>query len=96
MRNDDKAMARTTTAASGIPSNGELAERMATVESEVQHTNERLEQNLSHHEERVDAVEEDVEEMRPWTTRLRIAWTGGKWILATVATTGALSSFGIF
>ncbi|MBZ6496027.1 hypothetical protein [Natrinema longum] len=82
-------MSSATDPSNDIPSNHELSERMTQIEQKLDHVTELLERMETDLEEDLDVVEEDLEELRPKTSRLWLIYKGGKW------TTGLLVGSGL-
>ncbi len=81
----------------GVPSNAELAQRMARVEETVGNSQdilERIERGLN---EDVDDLNQRVSNVEPSARRFDLLWRGGKWVSGLLLGGGVLgNALGLF
>lgn len=94
--NSERNATESTMTNPGIPSNTQLAERMARVEEKLDHTTDVLERIDTSLNEEMDDIESRVEEIEPWSMRFRFLYRGGKWAGGLLAGGGMIGKvFGL-
>ncbi|GKZ14886.1 hypothetical protein [Haladaptatus sp. T7] len=95
--NSERSGTESTMINPGIPSNTQLAERMARVEEKLDHTTDVLERIDTSLNEEMDDIESRVEEIEPWSMRFRFLYRGGKWVVGLLAGSSAVGKvLGLF